>query len=63
MLHSISGRANKQDAVRLRSKTHGLLRDNSLGHLMPFAKGALPSFERSRWVPLAERQRLISEAR
>ena len=39
MLHSISGRANKQDAVRLRSKTHGLLRGNSLGHLMPFANG------------------------
>jgi hypothetical protein len=35
MLHSISGRANKQDAVRLRSKNHGMLRDSS----MPFTKG------------------------
>jgi hypothetical protein len=46
MLHSISGRANKQDAVRLRSKNHGVLRDSPFRNAMPFAKRG--AFDRSR---------------
>jgi len=46
MLHSISGRANKQGAVRLRSKTHVCYALIALAISCHWRNGALPSFER-----------------